>query len=268
MLPDYHWHTSRCGHAAGDMAEYVAQARKRGLKEVGFADHVPMYWLPEGERDPDLAMAEDELSCYVQEVLRLREENPDINICLGLEADFIPGWEQPLKEILLSYPFDYVIGSVHYIDGWGFDNPGLVYEYENRNINEIYEIYFDQFCWAARSGIFDIIAHPDLIKKFGYRPDRLPLELYRSAALILAESGVCLEVNTAGLRAPVGEIYPAREFLSECRKKGIPVTTGSDAHKPEQVGQGFDLALDLLRDAGYREISLFKQRVRIANSLD
>lgn len=262
MLTDYHWHTNRCGHAEGDMAEYVAQARKRGLTEVGFADHVPMYWLPEGERDPSLAMAGDELPRYVEEVLLLRGGNPDINIRLGLEADYIPGREQQLREIIANYPFDYIIGSVHYIDGWGFDNPGLVYEYENRNIDEIYELYFDQLCRAAGSGIFDIIAHPDLIKKFGYRPDRPPLELYRRAALTLAGSGVCLEVNTAGLRAPVGEIYPARDFLIECGKRGVPVTTGSDAHKPGQVGRGFDLALELLKAAGYREIAAFNKRRR------
>jgi histidinol-phosphatase (PHP family) len=162
--------------------------------------------------------------------------------------------------MLTSYPFDYVIGSVHYIDGWGFDNPDLTHEYEHRSLFEIYTQYFEQLCASARSGLFDIIAHPDLIKKFGYRLPEPPFELYRGAVLAFAEAGVCVELNTAGLRAAAAEMYPSREFLAACRKEGIPVTTGSDAHRPEQVGWGFDLALELLRDVGYKEIVHFKGR--------
>lgn len=262
MIPDYHWHTDRCGHATGKMAEYVAEARKRGLVEVGFADHVPMYWLPVEERDPGLAMTWEELPVYTGEVLELRRVNPDLNIRLGLEADFIPGLEKELREILELYPLDYVIGSVHYLDGWGFDNPDLIHEYDRRDINKIYRQYFSQLCDAARSGLFDIIAHPDLIKKFGHRPQVPPLELYRQAARAFAEAGVCMEINTAGLRSPAGEVYPSRDFLKQCLELGVPVTLGSDAHKPEQVGAGFDQAVELLQEVGYREIAIFEGRKR------
>ncbi len=262
MIPDYHWHTARCGHASGSMSEYVMEAQRQGLIEVGFADHIPMYWLPEGRRDSGLAMAGEEFPFYVQRVLALRETTPVLEIRLGVEADFIPGSEGDLKSILSAYPFDYVIGSVHYIDGWGYDNPDLMHEYEKRNLDELYALYFEQLCAAARSGLFDIIAHPDLIKKFGHRLAKQPLDLYRKAALAFAEAGVCVELNTAGLRMPAAEIYPAREFLAQCRKKGVPVTTGSDAHQPEQVGWGFKLALELLKDAGYSEVALFRERNR------
>lgn len=262
MIPDYHWHTSRCGHAAGSMRDFVEEARRRGLSEVGFADHVPMYWLPVEERDPGLAMTWEELPVYVGEVVELRRANPGLNIRLGLEADFIPGRERELKDILELYPLDYVIGSVHYLDGWGFDNPELVHEYERLNIDEIYRQYFSQLCDAARSGLFDIIAHPDLIKKFGHRPQHPPLDLYQQAARAFAEAGVCMEVNTAGLRSPAGEVYPAREFLKYCLELGVPVTLGSDAHRPEQVGADFDRALKLLKEVGYGGIAVFEGRKR------
>lgn len=262
MIPDYHWHTSRCGHASGSMSDYIREARRKGLLEVGFADHVPMYWVPAEERDPGLAMTREELPVYIGEVIELRRENPDLNIRLGLEADFVPGRERELKDILELYPLDYVIGSIHYLDGWGFDNPDLAHEYGRRDIDEIYRQYFSLLCDAARSGLFDIIAHPDLVKKFGHRPQSPPLELYRQAAGAFAESGVCIEVNTAGLRSPAGEVYPAPEFLKQCRALGVPVTTGSDAHLPEQVGAGFDRIPGLLKMAGYSEVALFEGRKR------
>ena len=260
VLPDLHWHTRRCGHAAGGMEEYVAAARAAGIRCGGFADHIPMYWLPRERRDPGVAMAEEELPRYVSRVKQLQRENPDLQLGLGIEADYIPGWEGRLGELLSGLPFDYVIGSVHYLDGWGFDNPALLAEYDRRDIDRLYREYFEQLCRAAASGLFDVLAHPDLIKKFGFRASMDLNPLYADAARELAESGVCVEVNTAGLAAPVREIYPALEFLVHCRRRGVPATVGSDAHRPEQVGRHMGEALQLLRRAGYREVVIFKQR--------
>src|SRR5919199_670286 len=122
QLNDYHIHTARCGHAFGQMSEYVAHARAQGLPEIGFSDHLYLYWLPSDRRDPELAMGEAELDAYVEDVLRLRSENSDLVIRLAIEADFIPGYEAELKRILARYPWDYVLGSVHFIDQWGFDD--------------------------------------------------------------------------------------------------------------------------------------------------
>lgn len=267
MMTDYHVHTYRCGHARGEMREYVKEARKKGLREIGFADHAPVYWLPAEQRDPGLAMTEEQLSGYVAEVFRLREENPDINILLGVEADFIPGREAGLARMLSAHSFDYLIGSVHYIDGWGFDHPDTVDEYDRRDIEAVYRRYFELICRSAVSGLFDIIAHPDLIKKFGHRTEKPPVELYRQAARVFAKAGVCVEVNTAGLRYPAGEIYPAPEFLRWCRVEGVPAVTGSDSHAPEQVGSGFEQARELLLAAGYREVAVFRRRRREMVSL-
>ncbi|SHF24993.1 histidinol-phosphate phosphatase [Desulfofundulus australicus DSM 11792] len=264
MLPDLHLHTGRCGHAGGTMEEYVAAARQRGLGHIGFADHLPMYWLPPARRDPGLAMAEEELPGYIEAVQRLGRENPGLTISLGIEADYIPGCERQLEQFLARYPFDYVLGSVHYLDGWGFDNPELVGEYSRRDIDELYRQYFQQVQQAARTGLFDVIAHPDLIKKFGYRARMDLRELYEETARVFAESGVCVEVNTAGLRAPAGEIYPSLEFLRLCRHYHVPVSTGSDAHQPAQVAFGWERARQWLEAAGYREVVVFKKRVRKA----
>ncbi|MFZ5647242.1 MAG: histidinol-phosphatase HisJ family protein [Bacillota bacterium] len=262
MIPDYHIHTSLCGHARGEMEQYVEEARKKGLKEMGFSDHVPMCWLTDECRYPGLAMDETELPGYVSRVLSLREKTPELSIRLGLEVDYIPGWEKGAGNIISQYPFDYIIGSVHFIDGWAFDHPSYIDGYGGRDIGEIYRNYFDLICRAAGSGVFDIMAHPDLVKKFGYRPDKASTDLYRQAARSFAAAGVCVEVNTAGLRVPAGEIYPSLEFLRLCRLEGVPASTGSDAHAPELVGANFSEAVELLKEAGYDEVAMFSGRRR------
>jgi len=262
MIPDYHIHTARCGHAVGGMWEYVAEARSKGLEEIGFCDHVPMYWLPAEERNPGLAMEECELPGYVDQVLGMRRSCLPFSIRLGVEVDYVRGQEEKVREILAAYPFDYVVGSVHYIDGWDFDAPDQAEEYRNRDIDQVYVRYFELLCQAAESGLFDIMAHPDLVKKFGYRP-RMNLDgLYRRVARAFARAGVCVEVNTAGLRVPAGEIYPAPGFLRICREEGVPATVGSDAHAPDLVGYGFDRAATVLRNAGYSSVNMFSGRWR------
>lgn len=263
MIPDYHIHTSLCGHARGEMEQYLEEAGKKGLKEIGFSDHAPMYWLAADCRDPGLAMDDSLFPGYVSRVLKLREITPELSIRLGVEVDYIPGWEKEAEKIISEYPFDYVIGSVHFIDGWAFDHPSYIDGYGSRDIEEIYRSYYDLLCRAAVSGIFDIMAHPDLVKKFGYRPDRELTAFYRQAARAFAGAGVCVEVNTAGLRVPAGEIYPSPEFLRICRLEGVPASTGSDAHAPELVGANFGQAIDLLKEAGYDEVAVFKGRRRM-----
>lgn len=262
MMLDYHIHTSRCGHARGEMQEYIDRAREQGLREIGFSDHVPMYWLPREKRDSGLAMDETRFPDYIADVRRLAGNNPDIGVRLGVEVDYIPGCEEEAGGFLSGLPFDYVIGSVHLIGGWAFDSPYQLEEYGRRDIEDIYREYFELICRAAGSGLFNIIAHPDLVKKFGYRPRGDLTGLYRQAARAFAGAGVCVEVNTAGLRWPAGEIYPALEFLKICRMEGVPAVTGSDAHDPNQVGWAFRQARDLLLAAGYGEVARYRGRQR------
>ena len=163
MPVDYHIHTGMCGHAAGKMGEYVTAAKKAGLGEICFTDHIPMYFLPEEEQDPGIAMRSHDLPTYVEQVSSVQEEHYPFPIRLGIEADFIPGREKDLAEILGRYEFDFVLGSIHFIDEWGFDNPAYIADYEKWDVLALYQRYFDILVQSAQSGLFDSLAHPDLV---------------------------------------------------------------------------------------------------------
>ncbi|RDV84292.1 histidinol-phosphatase [Ammonifex thiophilus] len=265
-LVDYHVHTARCGHAVGEVGEYLRQAEKVGLKELGFADHLPLYFLPPEERDPGLAMPQAQLGDYVREITGLKGKSV-VEVKLGIEADYVPGWEEELRKLLSAHPFDYVLGSIHFLDGWGFDNPAEIEGYRGKDLDLLYEQYFSLLQRLASSQLFDVVAHPDLIKKFGFLPSRDLKPLYQETVKIIAAADLAVEVNTAGLRHPVKEIYPAAEFLFLCRRYRVPVTLGSDAHRPEDVGRDFDRALELLREAGYCEVAVFTARKRRSHRL-
>jgi len=264
---DYHTHTTRCGHAEGRMEEYVEAAIAAGLREIGFSDHVPMYWLPEEQRDPGTAMRMEELEAYVADVLRLRERYPEIPIRLGLEADYIPGREEELARLLEPYPWDYVIGSVHFIGDWNFDHEGYIHRYAEWDIDELYAKFFSLETMAARSGLFDIMAHIDLVKKFGHRAKHDLSRAYADVAAAMAEAGVTVELSTAGLRKPVGEVYPAPALLRELCSRGVPLILSSDAHRPCEVGWGFDQAAALAREAGCMSLARYEGRRRILEAL-
>lgn len=260
MLADYHIHTTMCGHAEGKLEDYILKAKAEGLEEIGISDHIPMYFWPEEERDPTVAMALEELPDYISLIERAQKKFYPFPIRTGIEADFSAEHQSTLRDILEQFPFDYVLGSIHFIGKWGYDNPAYLEEYQNRDIDEIYEQYFGLLEQAATSGLFDIMAHPDLIKKMGFKPRRDIGYIYKRLARVFAEADLCIEVNTAGLRAPVGEIFPAPAFLRECFKAKVPVTLGSDAHQVSQVAAGFREARRLIQETGYKQLTVFCQR--------
>lgn len=257
-LVDYHLHTRRCGHAAGELEDYVRRARELGLSEVGFSDHFPLLHI----KDPSLSMGLDELPDYVREIMDLAARVSRPKIRLGIEVDYMVEHARELGEMISAYPFDYVIGSVHFLEGWGFDDPRYVDGYRGRDLYSLWELYFQVLGDAAESGLFDLLAHPDLIKKFGFRPRGSVRRIYEECLDRVAEAGVVVEVSTAGLSKPVGEMYPGEEFLRLCRERDIPVTLGSDAHDPQEVGRDFHLAVEVLEEVGYREIVTFEGRRR------
>lgn len=263
MLADYHIHTARCGHASGEMGQYVKRAEETGLGEIGFADHLPLLHSV----DPHLTMSRDELPLYLEEVARAAA-GAAIPVRLGIEADYVVESVDELATILGAHSFDYVLGSVHFVDGWAFDDPRHIAGYEGRDHEELYEGYFGAAIEAVRTGLFDVLAHPDLIKKFGILPAIDLSDHYAQLADAVARQDMAVEVSTAGLRKPIGEIYPTEEFLAACLARGIPVTLGSDAHRPEEVGYRFGDAVDLLRRVGYTEISVLRSRKRSPVSLD
>lgn len=245
------------------MERYVERAIQSGLTELGFSDHLFMYWLPADRRDPSLGMAEWEHDFYIEDVERCRRRYAsDISIRLSTEADFIPGHEQALERILRGYDWDYVIGSVHFMGEWGFDDSRQLAEYEGRDIDGLYREYFELVGASAETGLFDTIGHSDLIKKFGHRPTVDQSAAYVELAERLARAGVCVEVNTGGLRKPVGEIYPHPDLLRAYHAAGVPVTFGSDAHAPAEVAADLTSACALMRAAGYTEFINYERRER------
>lgn len=257
---DYHTHTYLCGHATGEAEEYVLAAIEAGLGEIGFAEHIPMYWLPLAERDPEIAMPEEAFEGYVRRVLDLKDQYHEIKVLLGVEADYIRGFEERLEELLGQYPWDYVYGSVHYVRGWGFDNPALAHRYAEWDIGELYETYFESVCEAARTGMFDVIGHLDVIKKWGHRPRAVPVELFETVAAELARCCIVVEANTAGYRKPVRELYPSGFLLSELVRCGVQFTLGADSHAPREVGSRFPDAVAELRAAGCGALVRFRNR--------
>ncbi len=259
MIPicDYHMHTPLCGHATGNPSEYAKQAVKVGLKEIGFSDHAPFIVKPL----PGITMTIDELSIYHAMIEAVRAQfNGQLKIRIGIEADFIPDYEHKTKTILDAYPYDYVIGSVHFIKDWGFDNPQERQKWDEHDVNKVYRDYFELLRASASAGLFNIIAHPDLVKKFGHQPtEDMSVEIQKTAE-VFKETGVAIEINTSGRRKTVGEMYPALRDLTIYCRAGVPLTFGSDAHKPQEVGCDYDQAVQLALQAGYQEYVLFKNR--------
>jgi len=267
VLADYHIHTKMCGHAKGEMEDYLTTAQRLGLAEIGFSDHLPLYFLSPEEMIPGYAMPEGDIPAYIDAVKKLQKKGGPVQVKLGVEADYIPGCEDKLEKLLNPHSFDFIIGSVHFIDGWSFDRQEEIDRYGEWDIWELYERYFTLVQQAALSGLFDIMAHPDLIKKFNFIPSQDLMPLYENTVRAFKKAGVCVEVNTAGLRYPVREVYPSPGFLKVAFRHGLPVTLGSDAHLPEQVGAGLAEAVALLREIGYTEITLFEQRSRIKKTI-
>jgi histidinol-phosphatase (PHP family) len=264
---DYHLHTRRCHHAVGDLEEYLEEARKKGLEEIGFADHFPLDLLGYEPKKP-VTMAGAELHDYMADIDRLASLSRHPAIRLGIEVDYLPGREEETRRVLARYPFDYVLGSIHFLGDWDFTHPAQVKGYEEGCIETIYEDYFALVRRLAASRLFDIVGHIDVVKKFGYdsHEDQMKI-LIRDTVQALKENNLCIEVNTSGWRVPAAEQYPSRPILEACFRAGIPVTLGSDAHCPSHVGEGVYRAVELLKQVGYRQIARFRGRERFYTNL-
>ena len=260
MLPaDYHMHTPLCRHAVGEPVEYARHAAAIGLTEIGFSDHSPM---PADDFD-NWRMFDRQLDEYVAKVRLAQATFPQLTIRLALEVDYLPGHEAWIRALAKRHPWDYFIGSVHYVsDSWDIDNPAKLSEWKKRDAYEVWQIYFERLTQAAQSGLFEIIGHCDLPKKFNIRPTQDCTALYELFLTAAAQAGCAIELNTAGLRKDCREIYPARNILELAFQKNVPITFGSDAHAPEEVGMAFSEAISLAKSAGYQKTLRFKNRQR------
>ncbi len=270
MLTDYHLHLRP--DAEGTDAEqyftpanaerYRTVAEERGIAELGCAEHVYRFAQAlEVWRHPLWrASATDDLDDYAGFV----REQTDLK--LGIEADFIAGREDRMATLLDAHDWDFVVGSVHFVGEHAVDHDGYeVFDHRSQRPDELWRRYFVTLGEAARTGLFDILAHPDLVKLWGAKrpvPEGDLRRFYELAMDGIAESGIAVEVSTAGLRKPVGELYPAPAFLQMCLEAGCSVALSSDAHVPGDVGRDYEVALELLESLGVGELAVFERRER------
>jgi histidinol-phosphatase (PHP family) len=259
LPPDYHMHTPLCRHATGEPVDYARRAVELGLTEIGFSDHSPM---PRDGFD-QWRMNLSQLDEYLAKVRLAQKEFPQLKIRLALEVDYFPNGEDWIRELAARAPWDYFIGSVHYVsDAWAIDDPQKLSEWKTRDAFAVWQIYFERLALAAEAKLFDIIGHADLPKKFGIRPAQDCAPLYEKFLDAAAKSGCAIELNTAGLRKDCREIYPSRQLLEIAFRKNVPITFGSDAHAPGEVGMNFAEAIQRAREVGYKESSRFVRRKR------
>ena len=254
MLIDYHIHTAMSGDAKGELMDHVYKAQERGLSEIGFSDHFHV-------EKQSYSMSFEKLAQYTEKVISCKEET-NSPVKLGLEVDYVPNLQNQIEQVLKKRCFDYVTGSLHFINGWGFDDSKFISEYQKWDIGELNRAYFNLVQQCAQSHLFDIIGHLDLIKKSEFSPKEDMTEVFAETLEVIRRSNVCVEVNTGGLRAPCKEVYPSKPLLKACFDCGIPITLGSNAHTPGNVGEDFDKALRLIKQLGYCEIARFNQRRR------
>jgi histidinol-phosphatase (PHP family) len=269
VLTDYHLHlrsddpsaATAESLGASHVERYREVAQERGIAELGCSEHIYRFTQAlELWRHPFWeSYAHDDLDAYCGFV----REHTDLR--LGIEADFIPGAEERTAELLVARDFDYVVGSVHFLREGAVDMDDYSVWSAGRSPEQIWRRYFETVGESAASGLFDVLAHPDLVKYWGAGralPEGDLRRYYELAIDGISSSGIAVEVSTAGLRKPAGEIYPAPAFLQMCLEAGAPVALSSDAHRPEDVGAGYDRALELLAGLGVGELCVFERRER------
>ncbi len=286
-MGDYHLHLHPHGPYTGDgpplgsyppghIESYVEAAAARGVEEVCFTEHLyrcvesgPVlgrFWDSEPRRDlaeqTERFIAEDRtlsLEAYAEAVVAARDRG--YPVLLGLEVDYFPETIEAVLDLIEPYPWDLLIGSIHWIGGWSLDHPEVVHEFERRGVRRCYEDYFALEAELAASGTVDVLAHVDVIKVFGHRLDDAPVDLYGPVVTGAARSGTAVELNTSGGRGLAGEIYPSRPLLEMLHQADVGITLGSDAHVASDVAAGFDEARALARSVGYETRLEFRRRV-------
>ncbi|MCG7385987.1 histidinol-phosphatase HisJ [Paenibacillus sp. ACRRY] len=267
MRIDYHTHHERCGHAVGKLEAYVQRGVEIGLSQIGLSDHMPLLHINPADYYPEMAMPMEELPRYVEECFSLKERyRGQIDVRVGLEGDYIEGWESEIRSIIERYPWDYIIGSVHFLGEWDITDFRQTHHWEGKDILDVYRQYYDAVSKAAATGMYDIMGHTDVIKRFGFTPspeqteERIALE--DAALQAIAKSGCAMELNASGLSKPCAEMFPSRRMLTEAINLGIPLTLGSDAHDPLKLGEHLPEAEKLLHELGCTEVAVFESRRR------
>lgn len=271
QLVDYHTHTPLCHHAIGKPEEYVQAAINANLLEYGISDHAPTEFEPFDE----WRMNQADIPDYLDWISRAEiYAGNQITIRKGLECDWFMDGKNWIDELNQITDWDYLIGSVHYIQTpqellsvqsttlWDFDNPKWQESWGNMDVDQLWELYFATYLDMIEHGGFDICAHPDLIKKFGYKPQRDTSYYFAPIIEALKDTNTCFEINTAGLYKPCQEQYPQMNFIELAAQAEVPVILSSDSHAPTEVARDFDKVLSLIHQAGFKHTSRFEKRQR------
>ena len=241
-------HTPLCRHAEGEPTEYAAQAARVGLTEIGFTEHAPM----PGDDFDDWRMLERDLDLYIEKIDQAAVENPSVTVRKSLEIDFLPGYEEWMRDLAKRFKWDYLIVSVHYLGGkWSFDHPNHRDSWSGRDVNAAWAEYYELLRQSAALGVFDIIGHCDLIKVFGDKPSGDCAAMWRPFLEEVKRQDIAIEINTNGLNKPCGEMYPSTALLEMAAEIGVGLTFGSDAHSAGRVGEQFDQAIALAKRTGF-----------------
>lgn len=254
MPVDLHNHTILCNHAKGSVEEYVLQAIERKTQYFGFSDHAPMNF------DQKYRMSFEQMKEYEKKVLDMKKKyREDITILLGYEVDFLEGY---VDESVLKRDVDYFIGSIHFLGTWGFDNPEFIGEYKNRDIDTIWTEYFKAVEALAKSNLFHIVGHIDLLKVFKFLPKKDVKLLALDAIKAIKKADMVVELNVAGYRKPIAEPYPSPQIMELLSEYDIPITFSSDAHAPDQVGFMKDEIQKYAKSYGFKKCATFFKKER------
>ncbi len=264
MLTDYHNHLERGTLTLDYLKQFTDNAKAKEIEHFGISEHA--YHFYQTKNILSNPWVNERRYYDMEDYVKLFQQAWDahIDVKMSIEMDYTPGKHQEMAEFIKNYDFDYVIGSIHWIDDFGIDLGEYRHEWETRDLKETYTRYFDQVVTLAESNLFDIIGHIDLVKIFNYIPndEEFLFSQYERATTALANSKTCVEISTAGLRKHVGQLYPDPRLLQLCYKKGIPIVLSSDAHVPEDVGRDFDKAIELAKSVGYSSIMTFQKGER------
>lgn len=259
-VTDYHVHVERGPYSQAWLDEFVAQATKQGVTDLGISEHAYRFhqtkhllWNPWVARKKT-----EDLDVYLDMLLSARARG--VNVKIGIEMDYMPENGADMKQFLAKYPFDYAIGSVHWLGGFGFDLDEMREQWNAGNVEEIHNTYFSILEQMIQERPVDIIGHADVIKVFGFHAPRVATRWYKRLTPLIKKSGMAVEISTAGWRKPVKEIYPAPEWIALLVEAAVPLVLSSDAHRPEDVGAGYPQAIDLLRALGVTRLHTLKAR--------
>ncbi len=261
---DLHTHHDRCGHARGRIRDYIEAAIEKGINIIGISDHSPYFTSEEDQPYPHIAMGKSQFPEYVNEVLQLKKEySGKIEVLLGVESDFFPEHLDVYRSYYDRYPFDYIIGSVHHVDGINIFKKGRWEGLTEQEKIKTKDTYYSLIEHSARSGMFQILGHIDAMK--GYYPSfsSIQTEAVEHTLKVIGEYDIAIEINTSGKTKDVGGWYPSDEMLEVARHYGVKVTFGSDSHDPDRVGDEFELVQRRLKEIGFKQWVYFKEKKRV-----